>query len=150
MTVLNPNDNFHTKKKQKNTEREFTKYGTVSESNVKWTYDFDPLKKGALIVLIMCLLGATAMLFFDKKKNFEQKIDIEVEAQDVQKRYFEKRLEVIKQETIAAEQKRIGKQKIIEEIEKPKIKTPPAKGPQIYSWINENGQKVFSNQPQAK
>lgn len=150
MTVLNPNDNFHTKKKQKNTEREFAKYGTVSESNVKWTYDFDPLKKGALIVLIMCLLGATAMLFFDKKKNFEQKIDIEVEAQDVQKRYFEKRLEVIKQETIAAEQRRTGKQKIKEEVEKPKIKNTPSKGPQIYSWINENGQKVFSNQPQAK
>ncbi len=150
MTVLNPNDNFHTKKKQKHTEHEFTKYGTTSESNVKWTYDFDPLKKGALIVLVMCLLGATAMLFFDKKKNFEQKKDIEVETQDVQKRYFEKRLEVIKQETIAAEQKRIGKQKNKEEIEKPKIKSPPTKSPKVYSWTNENGQKVFSNQPHTK
>ena len=126
------------------------KYGRRAYQNINWTYDIAPIIKWALLIVAACLSATMAVYLLNVKKGNEQKKLINIEAQEVEKRYFEKRLEAIKQETIAAEQKRIAEQKMKEEIEKSKIKSPTTKGPKIYSWINENGQKVFSNQPQAK
>lgn len=126
------------------------KYGRRAYQNINWTYDIATLTKWALLIVTTCLSATMAVYLLNVKKENEQKKLINIETQKVEKRYFEKRLEVIKHETIAAEQKRIGEQKIKENIEKSKIKSPPTKGPKVYSWINQNGQKVFSNQPQAK
>lgn len=123
------------------------KYGRRAYQNINWTYDIVPLIKWALLIVTACLFATMTVYLLNVKKENEQKILINIEAYEVEKRYFENRLEVIKQETIAAEQKRIYEQKMKEEIEKSIIKSPPTKGPKIYSWTNENGQKVFSNQP---
>ena len=88
--------------------------------------------------------GAAIYLRQESFKN-EQKKAVQIEADVAKKTWTEKRLEAIKQETIAAEQKRID----LENQKKPEMVTVQKKqevGPKVYSWVNENGNQVFSNQ----
>jgi phage-related minor tail protein len=95
-------------------------------------------------------LGAIiAFTFYMQKENekAEQEKTIGIEAQDVKRRYLEKRLEIIKQETIAAENSNISSEARKSNVNEP-AKQVQQRGPKIYSWINEKGQKVYSNRPQ--
>ena len=81
----------------------FKKYGKPTKSNVKWTYNLDPLKKWITILLgAISLAGSVWMIRQDvlEKQATEA---AKIEAKQERKRYLERRLETIKQETIAAE-----------------------------------------------
>jgi len=119
-----------------------------SNTNVAWVYNFDPLKKWITIILAaVCLVGSTIYLR-QEAANREQLRSLKIEAKEARTVYLEKRLEAIKLETIAAEQRRIENQEK-EKLANKEVKNPvQRKGMQVYTWLDENGQKVYSNHPQ--
>lgn len=149
MSVLNPNDNFSGKRRKDLTGYKFTKYGEKHASNVKWAYDFTPLKKWALFILSACFFGSLWALLIGEGQKIEQKKEIAVEAQDAKKRYLEKSLEKVKQKTIAEAHLKTStdekEKKVVEE-----VKPPQQRGPKVYTWINESGQIVYSNRPKQE
>lgn len=120
------------------------KYGRRAYSNVKWTYNLTSLKKWIFIIIgtgVIC-----GVIFFSWQeiiKNEQLKAN-KIEAESARKNYLQKRLERIKQETIAAEQKKIDSENKVKN-DPPPILAKPDKEPKIYSWINEKGDKVYSN-----
>ena len=102
MTVLNPNINFPEKNKKNKIEQK-RRGGGVTTTNVKWSYDFRPIRN--FIVILTIFSAIIAGYFYSQKQNSNVVIqaDIEKEAEEVKKRYHEKVLEKLKNETIAAE-----------------------------------------------
>jgi hypothetical protein len=145
MSVINPNINFP-EKKNKQPLNVQNRGGSVSVSTISWTYDFRPMKKWRTIFLCFGLIALIAWHFESEKKKEVMKISVAAETKEVNIRYLEKNLERVKQETIAAENlKRAAAKKEI-------IRTEPVRqklttGPKVYTWINEKGQTVHSNQP---
>ena len=81
----------------------FRKYGAPTKSNIKWKYDFDPLRKWATILFgAVALAGSVWMIRQDVIKK-QTKEAAKIEAEQERRKYLERRLETIKQETIAAE-----------------------------------------------
>lgn len=147
MTVLNPNDNFSGKRSEDLTGYKFTKYGEKNVSNVKWTYDFTPLKKWALFILSACFVGALGALLIGQRQKIEQQKEIAIEAQDARKYYLQKILEDVKQQTIAEERR---KSMATENTVVEPAKQQQPRGKKLYSWVNENGQTVYSNKPKPE
>ncbi|MDD2467121.1 MAG: hypothetical protein PHI97_24290 [Desulfobulbus sp.] len=142
MSVYNPNENLNKNKE----EFKFTKYGEKHISNIKWTYDFTFLKRAAIFFLSACIVGSAIGLIIENIQKKEKQKYIVSEAKEVNTRYLEKTLEKVKQETIAAENlKRAAKEKKTERIEP--VKQKQRTGPKVYTWTNEKGQTVHSNQP---
>jgi cell division protein FtsL len=139
VTVLNPNDKFK--------EYKFVKYGKKHESNVKWTYDFTTFKKWSLITLIVCFFAALGVLLIEERQKIEQKKEIAAESQDVKNRYLKKVLEDVKQKTIAEENRKNIATVIVNKVAEPTKPPQQRKGTKLYSWVNENGQTVYSNTP---
>jgi len=80
-----------------------------------------------------------------KQKNEKQK-EIVSETKEVNTRYLEKTLEKVKQETIAAEKLKLSAgNKKTERLEP--VRQKLTTGPKVYTWINDKGQTVHSNQP---
>lgn len=144
MVVLNPNTNFPHKKKNSSEEYKFTKYGNVSKSNIKWSYNFDPLKKWAAIVLSAILFAGIVTYYSQETTKTNLAKSLKIEAEEANRKYLEKRLETIKQETIAAELKKNEDQKR-EATANATVKSNPKRGAQVYSWLNEKGERVYSN-----
>jgi hypothetical protein len=145
MTVINPNINFPEKKNPQKIHGQ-SRGGTVTTSTISWTYDFRPLIKWGIIILSFGLIALIAWNFDNKKKIEAIKINMAEEAEEVNTRYLEKNLERVKQETIAAENlKRIARESKTERLEP--VRQNPSRSPKIYTWINDKGQTVHSNQP---
>ena len=145
MSVINPNINFPEKKNKQEVSSQ-SRGGTVSTSTISWTYDFRPIKKWGTIFLCFGLIALIAWHFESEKKKEAIKISVAAETKEVNTRYLEKNLEKVKQETIAAENLKLaaGEKKIVRhEPERQKLTT----GPKVYTWINDKGQTVHSNQP---
>lgn len=146
MTVINTNINFPEKKNIQKVNGQ-SRSGTVTTSTISWTYDFRPIKKWGIIILCFGLIASIAWHFENEKKKEVMKISIAAEAREVNTRYLEKNLEKVKQETISAENlKRAAKEKKAKQIEP--VKQIQRLGPKIYTWTNDKGQTVYSNQPQ--
>lgn len=100
--MINPDLNYPDEKKRKAMELQ-RKGGNVTISNVKWTYDFRPIKNFAIIFLCMAV-AITIYFYTQRTKQVEiTQENIEKEAEEVQRRYYERVLEKLKNETIAAE-----------------------------------------------
>ena len=72
-----------------------------------------------------------------------------IEAKQERRKHLERRLESIKQETIAAELAKAEAKKPNNQTRRIIPRTIKS-GPPIYTWTNENGQTVFSNKPNTK
>lgn len=126
----------------------FKKYGKPTKSNIKWTYNFDPLKKWTTILLGALTLAGSVWMIRQDVLQREAAKSARIEAEQERRKYLEGRLESIKQETIAAAMKK----------EEPRAATPERKtvkrrytgSQRIYTWTNERGQKVYSTKPKEK
>lgn len=117
MTVLNPNFNFPDKNKSKKHGQE-RKGGSVTVTNVKWAYDFRPLRN--FIVILTFFSAIIAGYFYSQKLNSNVVIqaNIEIEAEEVKKRYHERVLEKLKNDTIAAEALKMEREKHLSRMKK--------------------------------
>lgn len=117
MTVLNPNFNFPDKNQSKKQTQE-RRGGSVTVTNVKWAYDFRPIRN--FIVILMILSAIIAGYFYSQKQNNNILIqaDIEKEAEEVKRRYHERVLEKLKNDTIAAEALKMEKEKQLSRVKK--------------------------------
>jgi hypothetical protein len=143
-------DNFNSKNQNNYKNNIFVpKYGKTDTTNIEWTYNFDPLKKWITIILCaVALAGSITLLRREAIKHEQIKTD-QLEAVTANKQYLERRLETIKQETIAAEQKKIESQRRGAAAIST-MKRAPKEGVQVYSWLNEKGVKVYSNQKPSR
>ena len=110
MTVLNPSFNFPDKNKSKKQGQE-RKGRSVTVTNVKWAYDFRPIRN--FIVILTIFAAIIAGYFYSQKQNSKLVIqaDIEKEAEEVKRRYHERVLEKLKNDTIAAEALKMEREK---------------------------------------
>lgn len=125
------------------------KYGKRAYQNIKWKYNFDPMKKWVTIIVCASALAGSTILLRQEAIKHEQIKTAQREAVTANKKYLERRLETIKQETIAAEQKKRENQKR-EVATISNVKRVPKEGVQVYSWLNEKGVKVYSNQKPSR
>ena len=115
----------------------FKKYGKPTKSNIKWTYNFDPLKKWTTILLGALTLAGSVWMIRQDVLQREAAKSARIEAEQERRKYLERRLESIKQETIAAAMKK----------EEPRAAAPKRKtvkrryngSQRIYTWKNERG-----------
>ena len=114
MTVLNPNFNFPDKNKLKKQSQE-RRGGTVTVTNVKWAYDFRPIMNFLVILTIFATIIAGYFYTQRQKNNVVVQADIEKEAEEVKRRYHEKVLEKLKNDTIAIEALRVERDRRIDE-----------------------------------
>ena len=123
------------------------KYGRRAYSNIKWGYNLNPVIK--VIFIIITLTAFTGSIFIIKQvnKEKEEKIASQVESEAAKRKYLERRLEVIKQETIAEEMKKIELVNQDKPVVKPANRNQRTE-PQIHSWIDESGNIVYSNKKQ--
>lgn len=120
------------------------KYGRRAYSNIKWVYNLTPLTKWLTIIASSVIFAVSIIFLARAVIEYKQKEMNKIEAATAKRVYLEKRLEKIKQETIAESQKKID----MENQEKQVVKAEQIyrkNDPQVYSWINENGNKVYSN-----
>lgn len=117
MTVLNPNFNFPDKNKSKKQVQERIG-GSVTVTNVKWAYDLRPIRN--LIVILTIFSAIIAGYFYSQKQNSNVVIqaDIEKEAEEVKRRYHERVLEKLKNDTIAAEALKMEREKQLSRVKK--------------------------------
>lgn len=107
MTVINPDfRNLQNDLKKRNVS---TKYGAVSSTNVKWEYNFDPLKKIAIIVFSALLIAGLTHHFVQKSNQKKQVSYLKTEAEKERREFLERKLEILKQKTIAAEMQKLEK-----------------------------------------
>ena len=126
----------------------FKKYGKPTKSNIKWTYNFDPLKKWTTILLGALTLAGSVWMIRQDVLQREAAKSARIEAEQERRKYLERRLESIKQETIAAAMKK----------EEPRAAAPERKtvkrrytgSQRIYTWKNERGQTVYSTRPRKR
>ena len=126
----------------------FKKYGKPTKSNIKWTYNFDPLKKWTTILLGALTLAGSVWMIRQDVLQREAAKSARIEAEQERRKYLERRLESIKQETIAAAMKK----------EEPRAAAPKRKtvkrrytgSQRIYTWKNERGQTVYSTRPRER
>lgn len=71
----------------------------------------------------------------------------QAETEEAKRRYLEKILEKVKQETIAAEKLKLSVEEGKTERLEP-VNQSMATDVKVYTWINEKGQTIHSNQPQ--
>ncbi|MDD2469241.1 MAG: hypothetical protein PHI97_35220 [Desulfobulbus sp.] len=83
---------------------------------------------------------------FQTKKNETVKISTATETKEVKTRYLEINLEKVKQETIAAEKLKLAAEKK-KTVQLEPVRQTQTTDPKVYTWINERGQTVYSNQP---
>jgi len=145
MSVINPNINFPEKKNIQKVNGQ-SRGGTVSASTISWAYDFRPLKKWGTIILCFGLIIFVAWHFESEKKKEAMEINRAAETKEVNKRYLEKNLEKVKQETIAAEKLKIAAEET-KMVRLEPVRQNMTTGPKVYTWINDKGQTVHSNQP---
>lgn len=120
------------------------KYGRRAYSNIKWVYNLSPLTKWLTIIASSVIFAGSITFLVREVAELKQKELNQVEAETAKKVYLEKRLEKIKQETIAESQKIIDLENQKKPLAKP-VQRNRENGPQVYSWTNENGNKVYSN-----
>ena len=126
----------------------FKKYGKPTKSNIKWTYNFDPLKKWTTILLgALTLAGSVWMIRQDVLQRKAAK-SARIEAEQERRKYLERRLESIKQETIAAAMKKEEPQAAAPE--RKTVKRRYTGSQRIYTWKNERGQTVYSTRPRER
>jgi len=96
--------------------------------------------------MVFCIFAVAGIFFkIDQQRTIrDQEKAIKTESEAAKKKYLEGRLEAIKQDTIAAEQIKIAIENHQVLIEKP-IPISLKKEVQVYSWINKNGNRVYSN-----
>ena len=126
----------------------FKKYGKPTKSNIKWTYNFDPLKKWTTILLGALTLAGSVWMIRQDVLQREAAKSARIEAEQERRKYLERRLESIKQETIAAAMKKEEPQAAA-----PKRKTVKRRytgSQRIYTWKNERGQTVYSTRPRER
>ena len=120
------------------------KYGRRAYSNIKWVYNFSPLTKWLTIIISSTIFAGSITFLVREITEHKQKEINQIEAARAKRVYLEKRLEKIKQETIDGAKKIID----LENQEKPMVKPELSNrknDPQVYSWINEKGNRVYSN-----
>jgi high-affinity K+ transport system ATPase subunit B len=109
MTVINPNLNFPKKENEIRERNISTKYGAIEKPTVKWTYNFDPLKKMVVILFFALLFAGFTNHMIQESNKKDQANYLKIEAEKERREYIERRLEIIKKETIAAEMTKIKK-----------------------------------------
>lgn len=113
----------------KNTYK-FKKYGKSSKSNVRWTYNFDPLGKIITVMAAMVLVATSFLLYQDKKEKSE-KLNRGIE---------ESKERGSKSSGSEAENEIKALQGILRSIQE----SQSGKAQNAYVW-NENGKTVASN-----
>ena len=126
----------------------FKKYGKPTKSNIKWTYNFDPLKKWTTILLGAVTLAGSVWMIRQDVLQKEAAKSARIEAEQERRKYLERRLESIKQETIAAAMKKEEPQAAAPE--RKTVKRRYTGSQRIYTWKNERGQTVYSTRPQER
>ena len=126
----------------------FKKYGKPTKSNIKWTYNFDPLKKWTTILLGALTLAGSVWMIRQDVLQREAAKSARIEAEQERRKYLERRLESIKQETIAAAMKKEEPQAAAPE--RKTVKRRYTGSQRIYTWKNERGQTVYSTRPQER
>lgn len=149
MSVINPNINFPDKKKPQKTQPHHGSSGKVSTSSISWTYDWRPFKKWLTIILAAISLAGTTWMIRQQVLDKENLKNAKIEAKQDREKYLKRRLESVKEETIAAQSLKIAAKEKKINITEPK-KPRQNSGRKIYTWINENGQTVYSNRPREK
>lgn len=123
----------------------FKKYGKPTKSNIKWTYNFDPLIKWTTILLGALTLAGSVWMIRQDVLQKEATKSARIEAKQERRKYLERRLESIKQETIAAAMKKEEPQPAAPQ--RKTVKRRYTGSQRIYTWKNERGQTVYSNRP---
>ena len=126
----------------------FKKYGKPTKSNIKWTYNFDPLKKWTTILLGALTLAGSVWMIRQDVLQKEAAKSARIEAEQERRKYLERRLESIKQETIAAAMKKEEPQTAAPE--RKTVKRRYTGSQRIYTWKNERGQTVYSTRPRER
>lgn len=126
----------------------FKKYGKPTKSNIKWTYNFDPLKKWTTILLGALTLAGSVWMIRQDVLQREAAKSARIEAEQERRKYLERRLESIKQETIAAAMKKEEPQAAAPE--RKTVKRRYTGSQRIYTWKNERGQTVYSTRPRER
>ena len=126
----------------------FKKYGKPTKSNIKWTYNFDPLKKWTTILLGAVTLAGSVWMIRQDVLQKEAAKSARIEAEQERRKYLERRLESIKQETIAAAMKKEEPQAAAPE--RKTVKRRYTGSQRIYTWKNERGQTVYSTRPRER
>lgn len=126
----------------------FKKYGKPTKSNIKWTYNFDPLKKWTTILLGALTLAGSVWMIRQDVLQRETAKSARIEAEQERRKYLERRLESIKQETIAAAMKKEEPQAAAPE--RKTVKRRYTGSQRIYTWKNERGQTVYSTRPRER
>ena len=126
----------------------FKKYGKPTKSNIKWTYNFDPLKKWTTILLGALTLAGSMWMIRQDVLQRETAKSARIEAEQERRKYLERRLESIKQETIAAAMKKEEPQAAAPE--RKTVKRRYTGSQRIYTWKNERGQTVYSTRPRER
>ena len=126
----------------------FKKYGKPTKSNIKWTYNFDPLKKWTTILLGALTLAGSVWMIRQDVLQKEAAKSARIEAEQERRKYLERRLESIKQETIAAAMKKEEPQAAAPE--RKTVKRRYTGSQRIYTWKNERGQTVYSTRPRER
>ncbi len=123
--------------------RSRAQYGTVSKSNVTWSYDFRPLiKYGAILLCI----GVLAVAWHSRNRN--QEIAEEPVAQIIP----EERItasqddEIIKraEATLTRVNNHTPRQ------ETTRTQRQHTQDVKVYTWVNESGQKIYSNKQRSE
>jgi len=160
MTVINPN--FPEKKRAARGENRPTQYGNISSTRKRQLYILNsgsPAWGSTWRVLLICaMIDLPIWAYFNFVKNIsmweglqqvrneiQMKINppktahnkeenhLKIEAEEANRKFLEKRMEIIKKETIAAETNEI------------KLAEPKQFKGAVYSWNNEKGVRIFSN-----
>lgn len=145
MTVVNPNNNFPGNNRRKTEDHRFKKYGSAVSSNVKWAYNFDPLKKWAAIILSSAMLVGFAVHARNEYLKVEFEKALQAEAETARRAYLERRLEIIKKETIAAAEKEAEESRAKSQAKETTRAVQKQPGLQVYSRTTETGRIIYSN-----
>lgn len=120
------------------------KYGRRAYSNIKWVYNLRPLSKWFTVIAISLIFAGSITFLLREVIAHKQKEANLAEAETAKRVYLGKRLEKIKQTTIAEAQNKADLENQENPLAKP-VQRNRENGPRVYSWINENGNKVYSN-----
>lgn len=146
MTVFN-SDLFPDDKKQDLSKPKYRKirpqYGTASRSNVTWSYDFRPLiKYGAILICA----GVVATALHTINKNQEKADEAVAQIMPENRITASQDDEIIRraEATLTRVNNHTPRQ------ETARTQRQHTQDVKVYTWVNENGQKIYSNKPRSE
>ena len=104
MSAIPPGDPLFSRKQKPTKEQ--ANQGSRSTTNIKWTYNFEPLKKWALIIFGALALAISTWNIRNEALLKMNEEAMKQEAETARKEYLIKALEKLKQKTIAEAQEK--------------------------------------------